>query len=61
MQQELTSFGLKQAAVLLPELLTEAEKRQSTYGQFLRELLDKEIEARNRKRHHRNMTAAHSL
>ena len=59
MQQELASFGLKQAAVLLPELLTEAEKRQSTYGQFLRELLDKEIEARNRKRHHRNMTAAH--
>jgi DNA replication protein DnaC len=59
MQQELSSFGLKKASSLLPELISEAERKQSTYGQFLRELLDKEIEARNHKRHHRNMTAAH--
>ena len=59
MRQELSSFGLKKASSLLPELITEAERKQSTYGQFLRELLDKEIEARNNKRHHRNMTAAH--
>jgi len=59
MQQELSSFGLKKASSLLPELISEAERKQSTYGQFLRDLLDKEIEARNHKRHHRNMTAAH--
>ena len=59
MQQELSSFGLKKASSLLPELISEAERKQSTYGQFLRELLDKESEARNHKRHHRNMTAAH--
>ncbi|GAB6277737.1 MAG: IS21-like element IS21 family helper ATPase IstB [Rectinema sp.] len=59
MQQELASFGLKQASKDLPLPLVNAETKQVTYGQFLRNLIDDEINARNKKRHHRNMTAAH--
>lgn len=55
----MVSLGLKTCAARLSELLDQAEQEQLPYRRFLDILIDTEMDARNKRRVHRNYTGAH--
>lgn len=58
-QKLLASFGLKQAAASLPQLIDDAERDNLTPRQFLLTVLETELNERNEKKRKRNYAGAH--
>ena len=55
----LQTFTLKHSARQLADILERAENNQSSYREFLLDLLETEVRGRNERRRKRNYSAAH--
>ena len=56
---QLTSFGLKQVAPKIADILEEADRYEYSHRQFLEAVLNEEIDGRNQKKRNRNYASAH--
>lgn len=56
---QLTTFGMKQVAPMIPDLIDQAAAAQLTHKEFLSAVLDAEVSGRNEKRRKRNHAGAH--
>lgn len=56
---QLDSFGLKQVAPKIADILEDAERYEYTHRQFLEKVLIEEINGRNQKKRNRNYATAH--